>query len=114
MKLRGRDIDGEGEVLGQLRGGGEDSVEKVFEERIDEIGLLSEGYELSGGDDAADRVVPTRENLKACELASAQLDERLEVWDDLLTAVDCSAEIGFSVDGHIRRIVTAFGSFPQQ
>ena len=80
-------------MLGQSNRSCEDSPQEVVQERIDEIGVLGEGDKLCGRDDAADRVMPAGEHFKACELASPQLDERLEVRHNLVAAVECSAEI---------------------
>jgi hypothetical protein len=47
--------------------------------------------------------MPAGKDFKADELAGAQLDERLEIRNNLFTTVDCSSEIGLSVDGHSQR-----------
>jgi hypothetical protein len=86
------DVDGEGEVLGDVFCGGEDGSEEVAGELAVEAGLFGERDELVGGDEAADGMLPTREDFESAEQARAKLYQRLKVWENFVL-LERSAQI---------------------
>ena len=86
------DVDREGEVIGDVFGGGEDGAEEVAGEQAVEAGFFGEWNELVWRDEAALGMLPAGEGFEAAEEAGAKLDERLEVRDDLVV-FECSAQI---------------------
>ena len=100
------DVNGEGEVSRDVSGCGEDGGEEFAGELTVEAGLFCEGDELVWSDEAALGMLPAGEGFEAAEQAGAQLDERLEIWQDLVI-FECPAQIICVVVGHGRDDTTS-------
>ena len=74
-------------------------------------GFFGQGNELVGRDEAALRMLPAGEGLKAAEKAGAKLDKRLKIWNDLVI-FERSAEIVASSPAMARDDTTAPPSYP--
>jgi len=96
------DVDGEGEVLGDVVGGRKDGTQQMAREKTIQSGFFREGDELVGKNDPTARMMPTRENLEAGEDAGAQLYDGLEEGFNLVR-LQRPAEVGLSVVGHTER-----------
>src|ERR1700758_1031215 len=86
------DVDREGEVVGNVFGGGEDGGEELAGEQAVEAGFFGERDELVWRDEAALGMLPAGEGFEAAEEASTQFDERLKVRNDFV-AFEGSAQI---------------------
>jgi hypothetical protein len=100
-------VDGEGEVVGDVFGGCEDCAEELSCEKSVEAGLFGERNELVGEDEAALRMMPARESFEATQEASAELYKRLKIRYDLV-GFEGSAEIDCVVRGHGRDDTTGW------
>jgi hypothetical protein len=107
------DVDGDGEVGGDVFGGGEDGSEERAGEEAVEAGVFGEGDELVGKDEAALRMLPAGEGFEAAEQAGAKFHERLEIGDDL-AVFQGSAQIVRVVGSHGRDDTTAGREFPNE
>jgi hypothetical protein len=83
-ELGERDVDGEGEVFGDVFGCGEDGAEEAAGEEAVQTGFLGEGDKLIGRDQTALRMLPSREGFEAAEKPGSKLHKRLKIRDDLV------------------------------
>ena len=95
------DIDGEGEMLRDVFGSGENGAEEIAGEQAVEAGLFGQGNELIRRDEAPLRMLPSGQSFEAAEKAGAQFDERLKIRDDLVI---------FERSAQIIRVVGSHGS----
>jgi hypothetical protein len=100
------DVDREGEVIGDVLGGGEDGGEEFAGEETVKTGLFGEGDEVVWGDEAALRMLPAGEGFEAAKKAGAKLYERLKIRNDLVI-FECSAQIIRVISSHGRDDTTA-------